>query len=83
MVFELKCSNTTSTTDAVLGPDFLGTISRSNLLLPRTQNRGLLSDKIYLFDKQVVSIRFQQNNTALQLTNTTNGTINFTVVELL
>lgn len=75
--------NNTSNTDAVLGPDFLGTAIGSNNSLPGTQNRGTLTTQVYLTALQVFSIRFYQNTTVVQPTNTTNGTTNFTVVKLL
>ena len=83
VVFELKCSNTTSNTDTVLGPDYLGTTTAVATLLTGTQNRGTLTTQVYLNAGQVVSIRFQQASTGVQPVNTTNGTTNFTVVKLL
>ena len=83
VVFELKCSNTTSNTDAVLGPDYLGTTTASASSLPGTQNRGTLTTQVYLTAGQVFSIRFYQSSTAVQPISSTNGTTNFTVVKLL
>ena len=74
--------NNTSNTDAVLGPDFLGTATGSSNSLTGTQNRGTLTTQVYLTASQVFSIRFYQNSTIFQPTNTTNGTTNFTVVKL-
>jgi len=72
----------TSNTDAVLGPDFFGTIGSAVQLAPGTTNRGHLTAQVYLTAGQVFSIRFQNSNSVIQPANTTNGTTNFSVTKL-